>query len=87
MELPITGTTEFMAKRTDLNPRASALDATAVLTERIDTKIAETEDMAVVIRRFSIFTVPDKLSSCLIPEQIPSARKQFVIGTKISSAI
>ena len=63
IELPITGTTEFIANLTDLRPSASALEATAVFTDSIDTNIADTVDMAVVIIFLSILIVPFKFSS------------------------
>ena len=44
------GTIEFIANLTDLNPRASALEATAVFSDKYDTKIAESADIDFVIR-------------------------------------
>ena len=87
MELPITGTTEFIANLTDLSPSASAFEATAVFTESIETNIAETVDMAVVITLLSILIVEFRFNSWRIPEQMPRAKKQFVTGIKISSDI
>lgn len=85
IELPITGTTELIANRTDLNPSASAREDTAVFTERIETNIADIDEISVVIAFFSILIIPLRFSSFLILEQIPRARKQFVMGTKINS--
>lgn len=80
---PITGTTEFIANLTERRPIASALEATAVFRDKTDTKaVAQTE--TAVIRYFLQFSMKaPRLSSFLIPAQIPRARKQFESGIKI----
>lgn len=77
---PITGTTEFIANRTERRPIASALDATAVLIERTETNTVAHTEMP-VIKYFFIFAMKErKFNSSLIPEQIPIARKQLERG-------
>ena len=72
-----------MANLTERKPKASALEATAVFTDKIDTNTAESDEITVVIKLFIDAVIPLKCKSFLIAEQIPRARKQFVTGTKI----
>ena len=76
----MTGTMEFMAKRTERNPRASALDATAVFTDKTDTNTADSDDIAPVMIPFSELVNPFKFSPLQSDEQIPTAKKQCVTG-------
>ena len=78
----MTGTTEFIANLTERSPIASAFDATAVLRESIETKAVAQTETAVIRYFLQLFINAPKLSSFLIPEQIPSAKKQFDRGIK-----
>ena len=82
MAPPITGTTEFMAKRIERIPSISALAATAVFIDKTDTKAAAQRDIPVVIYFFIKPSTDFKFSSLLNPEHMLTARKQFESGTK-----
>lgn len=56
--LPITGTTELIANLIERRPIASALDATAVLIDKTETKAAAQTETAVVIYFFINATAP-----------------------------
>ena len=83
MELPIIGTIEFIANLTDLNPRASALDATAVFSDKYDTKIAERADIDFVIKFLRADTMLPIFKSRRIEEQTDMPIKQFTTGKNI----
>ena len=73
---------ELIANLTDLKPKASALEATAVFTDNTETNTADNEEIIVVIMPFREAVIPLKFKSFLNEEQTPSAKKQFVIGMK-----
>ena len=82
MEEPITGTTEFTAKRIERSPSISAFADTAVLRDRTETKTPHIKDIQVVIARFNVDTSFDKCNSYLNEEHTPSAIKQLIHGIK-----
>jgi len=78
----MTGTTELITNLTDLIPRMSAFDATVVLRERIETNAPDKTAIDFVIMFFNPVNNLCRFSSCLNPEQIPSAKKQLTTGIK-----
>ena len=72
-----------MANLTERSPKASALEATAVLIESTDTNAAEQTEIAVVMYFFNIVIIPLKFNSLRIPEHIPNAKKAFESGIKM----
>ena len=67
-------TMELMANLTERRPSASALPATAVFTDNIDTKTPAMNDIQVVINFFMEIRSLSKLSSYLSDDETPSAR-------------
>ena len=76
------GTTELMANLTDLNPKTSAFDETAVFMDRIDTNTAEIIDILFVITDLIVLTSADRFNSLFIEEHNPNDMKQLVVGKK-----
>ena len=76
------GTTELIANLTERNPSASALDATAVLRDKYDTKIADKAEIAFVIKFLKADTILPIFKSRLIEEQTDIPINEFTIGKK-----
>ena len=72
-----------MAKRIERSPIASALEATAVFIESTEINTPEQTEIAVIKYFFKFETSAPRFNSFLMPEQMPSAKKQFERGIKI----
>lgn len=84
---PITGTTVLIKNLTDLMPKISLLEDTAVLIDKTETNIAETKAIEVVSTRLTVAKKLAKLSSLLSPEHTLIAKKELIIGIKIFAEI
>lgn len=69
-----------MANLTDLKPSASALDATAVLSDRYDTKTADKAEIAFVIKFLKADTILPIFKSRLTDEQTDIPINEFTTG-------
>ena len=83
MALPITGTTELMAKRRERSPSASAREATAVFTDSTVTNAPAQKEISEIKPLRTTRSAPSIFSELRTPEHRLSAKKQLIRGSTL----